>query len=175
MVVFDTSILLLALDPDSRPPKDPETGEPVDRASKRVDYLIDMLSADREQIIVPTPVLSELLVHAGAATGDYLEFLQKGSAFRIAPFDAKAAIENALLTQQALQKDGLKTDAGSNDSRSKVKFDRQIVAIARVEGARAVYSDDRSLLRHALRSGLTAYGVGDLPLPPEDPQTSMAL
>lgn len=43
MVVFDTSVLLLTLDPNARPPIDPATGERLQRADERVEHLIDML------------------------------------------------------------------------------------------------------------------------------------
>ena len=56
MVVFDSSVLLLVLDPNAKAPSDPGTGEPVDKAAERIEYLIEMLSADKEKIVIPTPV-----------------------------------------------------------------------------------------------------------------------
>lgn len=65
MVVFDTSVLLLVLNPDARPPVDPQTERPLDRAAARIEHLVDGLTRTNEQIIIPTPVFSEVLVHAG--------------------------------------------------------------------------------------------------------------
>lgn len=68
MVVFDTSVLLLILGPKAKAPQDPETGQPIERASDRIEYLIDTLHNDQQKIIIPTPVLSEVLVNSGEAT-----------------------------------------------------------------------------------------------------------
>ena len=156
MVVFDTSILLLVLDPNAKPPADPATGAPVPRATARIEYLVDRLDHDREKIIVPTPVLSELLV------------------FRIASFDQKAAIEAALAHRDALRRGGLRIDTANPDApRTKIKFDWQIVAIASAEGARAVYSDDEDVIGYAKQAGLGAFRTLDPELPPEDPQQAL--
>lgn len=174
MVVFDTSTLLLVLDPKASPPTDPDTGKPVERAAERIENLISKLTADREQIIIPTPVLSEVLVHAGAATSEYLDILNKQACFRIAAFDQKAALETALSLQDALARGNIKVDAANQDaSRTKVKFDRQIVAIGKVEGAHTIFSDDADVHAYAERCGLKALRTRDLELPPEDPQPKL--
>ena len=172
MVVFDTSVLLLVLDSAAKAPTDPATAGPVDRASERIEYLISNLSADKEKIIIPTPVLSEVLVHAGAAMQTYLEILNGQAAFRIAPFDQKAAIEAALAMSDAIRRGGHRVDAANPDvTKTKIKFDRQIVAIAKAEGAHSVYSDDEDVHRYAIQAGLKAHRTSELDLPPEDPQT----
>jgi len=81
MVVFDTSILLLLLHPDAKPPIDPETKIAVEKAAERITHLVDVLSNAKEKIIIPTPVLSELLVHAGEATNQYLDVLNGQAVF----------------------------------------------------------------------------------------------
>ena len=176
MVVFDTSFILLVLDPRAKAPLDPMTGETVTKPTERVEYLIKNLSADREKIIIPTPVLSEVLVYAGEATDKYLETLNAQSTFRIAPFDQKAAIEAAIATRDALNRGGLRVDATNPDvTKTKIKFDRQIVAIAKAEGAHSVYSDDDDVHSYAHRAGLKVFRTADLDLPPENPQMAMEL
>lgn len=64
MIVFDASILLFLLAPEARPPNDPKTGQPVTRCKERIEHLIATLERDRTKVIVPTPVLSEVLVRA---------------------------------------------------------------------------------------------------------------
>lgn len=173
MIVLDTSVLLLVLDPKAKAPIDPSTGLLVEKAAERIEHLIDILAADKEKIIVPTPVLSEVLVHAGSAFQGYLEVMNKQAVFRVAPFDQKAAIEAALAMRDAMQRGGHRIDAANQDaSKTKIKFDRQIVAIAKAEGAHTIYSDDDDVHRYATRSGLSAYRTLDLDLPPEDPQQS---
>lgn len=174
MVVFDSSVLLLVLDPNAKAPTDPATGQPLDKAAERIEYLIENLSADKEKIVIPTPVLSEVLVHAGDALQPYLDILNGQAAFRIAPFDQKAAIEAALAMSDAIKRGGHRVDAANPDAtRTKIKFDRQIVAIAKAEGARAVYSDDADVHSYAQHAGLDVYRTADLDLPPEDPQHAM--
>jgi len=174
MVVFDTSVLLLALDPSTKPPLDPSTGAPLAKARERIEHLIDTLSSDKQTIIIPTPVLSEIMVYAGTAGPKWLQFFNSASVFRIVSFDQKAAIEAALSIRDSLDRGGIKIDASdSSVSRGKVKFDRQIVAIAKAEGANAIYSDDSDILKYAKSAGLRAYGSADLDLPPEDPQIPM--
>lgn len=166
MVVFDASVLLFlfnASTPSSTP-----------RAKERMDFLIDQLSDAGQKIIIPTPALSEVLVHAGPAGPDYLAILNKRSNFRVASFDQRAAIEAAARTFQARQR-GLRKGGEENIPKAKIKFDRQIVAIAIVEGATAVYSDDKQLISSAREAGLQGYRLEDLDLPPEDLQGSMDL
>ena len=174
MVVFDTSILLLVIDPNARPPIDPTTAKPIEKAAERIEHLISVLTNAKEKIIIPTPVLSEVLVYAGDAMSKYLETLNSQAVFRIANFDQKAAIEAAIAMRDAIDRGGLRIDADNPDAtRTKIKFDRQIVAIARAEGAVAIYSDDNDMIEYAKRAGLHAYRTTDLDLPPEDPQTRM--
>lgn len=171
MVVFDTSLLLLVLDKNAKPPNDPATGQPLDKAAERIEHLIEKLTADKEKIVIPTPVLSEVLVHAGKAMQPYLDIMNGQSAFRIAPFDQKAAIEAAISMSDAIKRGGHRVDAARPDAnKTKIKFDRQIVAIAKAEGAHAVYSDDADVHRYAKHAGLDAYRTVDLDPPPEDPQ-----
>ena len=97
----------------------------------------------RERIIVPTPALSEVLVHANDAVASYLEVLNNTSRFRIAPFDQRAAIELAAITREGPLGQSLRV--GASSTRTSLKFDRQIVAIARVEGETTIYSDDTDM------------------------------
>jgi predicted nucleic acid-binding protein len=174
MIVLDASVLLLFLKPDAPAPTYPGTTDPVERAADRIAHLIDTLAADREKIVIPTPALSEILVYAGDAISDYLSILNAKAVFRIAPFDEKAAIEAALAHRDALERGGLRVDATDpRVSKAKVKFDRQIVAIAVAEGAHTVFSDDDDVIGYAKRIRLKAFRTADLDLPPEDPQSDM--
>lgn len=53
---------------------------------------------------------------------------------------------------------------------AKLKFDRQIVAIAKVVGGTQIYSDDHGLKKVAERAGIDVVRLQDLPLPPEELQ-----
>ena len=63
-VVVDTSILLLFLRPSTPVPRDRD-GTPVpEHARDRVKYLIGRLEESNATVVVPTPVLAEILVRA---------------------------------------------------------------------------------------------------------------
>ena len=132
MAVFDATALLLFLEPDARPPLDPETGAPMTDVAARIEFLVDTLEEQRETIAIPTPALSEVLVHAGDAGPAYPELLNGSRCFRIEPFDERAAVELAAMTREAMAAGDLR--AGTDATRAKLKFDRQIVAIALTPG-----------------------------------------
>jgi hypothetical protein len=57
---------------------------------------------------------------------------------------------------------------------AKIKFDRQIVAIAKVTGATVIYSDDKNLRNFATANNIATVKLAELPLPAEDLQQSIA-
>lgn len=161
MVVFDASILLFVFDENTK--------SSVPRAKERVEYLIDTLSKTGEKIIIPTPALSECLVYAGPAGPEYLNIIGKQACFRVASFDERAAVEAAIRTYHARLR-GQTKGGNPEAAKAKIKFDRMIVAVATVENATAVYSDDGDVCDYAREAGMDAYRLSDLPQPPEDPQ-----
>jgi len=168
MVAFDATILLPFLSPGVHAPKDPSTGKEVESFKERIDFLIEELEASHTKIIVPTPALSEILVHADKAGPEYLNRIQQLSAFKIEPFDQRAAIEVAFMIRDAI-KSGDKR-SGIIETWAKVKFDRQIIAIAKVNGVSVVYSDDNGLRAFSKLIGSDVIGVPELPLPPSKTQ-----
>jgi len=173
MVVFDATILMLLLRPDVPTARDPITQRPMDRAKDRIEHLVACLEKSKTRILIPTPVLSEVLVHAGESGPRILEILNTTSAFRVVPFDQRAAVEVAALTQSA-RATGDKREGGAG-TWAKIKYDRQIIAMARVEQAVTIYSDDDNIRRFATPLGIEVIGIADLPLPPEDPQLELGI
>ena len=165
MVVFDATTLLLLLSPSVPPPRDPATHTSVEHARERIDQLVKELEQNRTKIIIPTPALSEILVRAGSAGPAYLDRLNASAAFRIVSFDQRAAVELAAMTREAITAGDKR--GGTQGTWAKVKYDRQIVAIAKVEGADRIYSDDEDVRRLAMPAGIAVIRIADLPLPPE--------
>ncbi len=143
VVVFDSSVLLLLIHPATAAPLDPQTGKPLENAMQRVDYLIETLSKTRSKAIIPSPVLTEVLIHAGEAMSEYISRLRQPP-FKVEPFDSRAAIECA----EAIRKYGLKKKQKDDPPRVKVKFDRQIVSIAQVVKADTIYADDTDIFKY---------------------------
>ena len=163
MAVLDSTTLLYLLDPSAKAPVDPDTKLPVANAKARIDSLMGTLQGRQEAVVVPTPVLSEVLVHADEAGPAYLDILGNTSRFRIVPFDERAAIELAEMTRRALSKGDLR--AGTNATRAKLKFDRQILAIARVEDENHIYTDDGPMRKLAEAEGFEVTATRGIPLP----------
>lgn len=170
MVLFDTSILLLLLEPNTNAPLDPGTGLPLAKAKARIDYAIVNLTKAKERVLIPTPVLAELFVGAGAGgISKLVEAVSSYAAFKIAPFDQLAAVELGLL------QDGHPTGKPltSVETKAKVKFDRQIVAIAKANAVGTIYSDDDGLCKTATNNKIKVVRSYDLPLPPQAGQQDM--
>lgn len=163
IVVVDSTALALLINPAANPPIDPTTNRPVTLARERVGHMIAGLGAN-DTLIVPTPVLGEVLVRAGDGAPGILEQLNGLARVRVKPYDQRAAIETAMMTREAIQAGDKR--GGSTAPWQKVKIDRQIIAIARTNNASRLYADDVGLIGFARRLGIEAVSTWDLPLPP---------
>ncbi len=169
MVVFDATMMLLAIHPERiKPPINEKTGKPVEYVEARITALISQLEKAKTKIIFPSPALSELLVDSGDDMQAIVENIQKKSVFRIEPFDTLAAIETAIMTHEALGKGDKR--AGIKATWAKIKYDRQIVAIAKVHHATAIYSDDSHIRKIAEQENIKVIGIADLPSLTEEQQ-----
>ena len=94
---------------------------------------------------------------------DILTTLRGSAYIRVESFDERAAVELAMRLRDARragdQREGLPI------TKSAMKFDRQIVAIALVSGATVLYSDDDGVAKFAAGCGLAVKRVVDLPVP----------
>lgn len=172
MVVFDATMLLLFLRPNSGQPRN-SSGAPIAQVQQRIAHLLQRLERTRTRIVIPTPALSEVLVRAGPAAPQIVETLNRSAVFKLVPFDSLAAIEAAIMTRAAI--DAGDKRAGSDATWAKVKFDRQIVAIAKVVRATTIYSDDADVRTMGAAQDMTVIGLAELPLPPENPQIELQL
>jgi hypothetical protein len=163
MIAADATALALLVNPEASPPHDPATGALLLRAKDRLDFLVAEIERTRGTIVIPTPALAEVLVRAGDAAPEILDRFNRSARFKIADFDQRAAVELAAMTREAIRA-GNKFD-GVDAPWQKVKVDRQIVAIARVNSARAIYSDDAGVATFATKLGLTVIRTWELPLP----------
>jgi hypothetical protein len=162
MVILDTTTLLLLFFPSALPPIDPGTDAPLLRCKERIELLLGTLSEGKIRILIPTPILSELLVRAGKDRNKILEAIHNQYEFSIQPFDERAAVELAFLVDKALQSPKPLTDV---QTKAKLKFDRQIIAIAKVAGVKTIYSDDKGIYTVGTANGMTVIKTWQLPLP----------
>lgn len=164
-VAFDATFLLyLFRDPGTVPAPLDAAGKPIQYAKERVEALLSELQKTRTTIVVATPALSEIMVRAGVAAGQqYMALMGRARVFKIVPFEIRAAIETAIMHGHATS--GEKNRAPTAATHAKLKYDRQIVAIAKVEGVHVFYTDDGDQCGLAERQGMTVRGLGDLPIP----------
>jgi hypothetical protein len=113
--------------------------------------LIQTLSAEDAKVIVPTPSLAQVLTNSPARAPEWMQTLNTHSCFQVRPFDDKASFELA----QVLGENA----AGLRDI---LRFDRQIVAIAKVYGAAILYADDEQVIQFADQCRIPAKRLKDL-------------
>ena len=160
MVLFDAGILIKLL--DARTP---------DGQRAKLDYLVSTLQKTRTKILIPTPALSEFYVKADP---DVVANFKGKSAFIIASFDEKAALECSISVADAIRLRDKKA-AQPDSPWQKIKFDHQIVAIAKCNGATTIYSEDAGLRKFAELLGLKALSTDDLPEDPASKQQKLDL
>jgi hypothetical protein len=148
--------------------------QPIPFAKERVSGLIAELEKAGSTIIVPTPALAEIMVRSGVQAGQaYTSIMHKSKVFEIVPFDQKSAVEVALMAGHALRGEDGKSPA--DGTYAKLKYDRQIVAIAHTERAATFYTDDGRQGTLAKRLGMTVRGLADCIVPAGAAQVPMPL
>lgn len=169
-VLFDTSILSLLIKPNARPPLDPKTGKPLEHFKERIVYALKVLKRRKATVIIPSPVLCEVLVKAGSATADYVELLNKAP-FRTANFDHRAAIE----CSEFLRKRWNSSIKNESERKHIVKFDHQIIAVGLVEKVDYIYSDDSHIATYGESYGIPIVRSYEMPVDPETQQQKLDL
>lgn len=164
MVLFDSSFLYFLFANNPGELRDPATELPVERISEKIEHLLDTIDGQGEKILIPTPALSEILCLADETPDEVLVQLNKTYGFEIVPFDQMAAVEAALITAGAIAKGDKRN--GSGDTWAKVKFDRQIMAIAKVRSVNVVYSNDKHIREDGSKMNIQVISVWELPDPP---------
>lgn len=97
---------------------------PIKYAKERLELLVNTIARNHEQVIIPTPVLSELLVRTPPdKVSNLIDQLNSSIWFRVESFDAAAAIELGTRTAKAIaqgdKREGL--SAGNSLGKSKVR------------------------------------------------------
>jgi predicted nucleic acid-binding protein len=162
ILAVDSSALVLLINPDASPPRDPATGQALQHTRERVEHFLARLSP-QDTIIIPAPVLAEILVQAGEGGPELSAKLRNLARVKTRPFDDKAAIETAMMTREAIERGNKR--GGSDAPWQKVKVDRQVIAVARVENATRLYADDHNLVAFARDLGMDVFSTWDLPVP----------
>lgn len=135
----------------------PRAGQDVPDMRRRAEILIQELSEQNEQIVVPTVMVAELLVKIDPRKhGDFIAVLQ--GRFFCPPFDLRAGSVAAALWQKHKQ-----LPQSQQLARSILKADVLIVATAKVAGATTFYSHEPKCRKLAELAGMQGK---DLPVNP---------
>ncbi|EPC8954938.1 type II toxin-antitoxin system VapC family toxin [Cronobacter sakazakii] len=136
----------------------PENGLEIPDPSRRVEALIDMVESSGGSIIIPTPVLAEYLVGIDKKEHQtHLNLIQRQSCFEIASFDEIAALECAQMPSIKELKLMMKSDTAN-----KVKFDRQIIAIAKALNVDEVWTHDKGVFNRCKEMGIVVKSLADI-------------
>jgi predicted nucleic acid-binding protein len=152
MVVFDASVLIDLFNPRPGPRKE------------KIDHLMANLS--KEKIVIPAPAYIEFLTLAGKARQKYHEHIEASSNFRVEPLSKRASVECAILLEaifQAKQKRDI--------TKTKLKFDWMIVAIAKTLSPQCVYACDEDIVKGCMIAGLKSVNIDKMQIPQPTPVT----
>jgi predicted nucleic acid-binding protein len=167
MIALDTTALSALFIPGAKLWR-AGTNTPIKYGKERLEALVERIAKERDTILIPTPVLSELLVCISPDNiTDLLAQLNASIWFRVEAFDSAAAVELGVRTARAITAGDKREGAPADTPWTKVKFDRQIVAIAIVNGASEIISDDPHVKALGERWGIKVTSVDDLPIPEE--------
>ena len=136
-VAVDASFLGALLDPTIR--------------NESISNLVKKLSAENVKIIVPTPSLAQVLTRSPDSAQEWMQVLNGNSCFQVRPFDDKASFELVQVLGES-----------ATNLRDILRFDRQIVAIAKVYGVSVLYADDEQVTQFAEECGIPAKRLKDL-------------
>ena len=166
MIALDATALSALFIPGS-PLCKAGTNIPIKHGAERLASLVERIAKERDSILIPTPALSEIFVCISPEKiTELLVQLNASIWFRIEAFDSAAAVELGIRTANAVAA-GDKREGLSDAPWTKVKFDRQIVAIAITCGATEIISDDPHIRAIGDRWGMKVTSVEELPIPSE--------
>lgn len=161
MIAFDAGVLIAYSNPKC-----------AEEIQIRVDALVQRASKSKKRIVLPAPAVSEYLagIKKPSAMVVASDAIQTSRSFRVAEFGQRATLETALVLAK-IKNGGARKHEGK--SWAKAKFDWQIVAIAKVEGADVIYTTDDDVVRAASHFGIKGIRIETMELPVEARQRGL--
>ncbi|MBN9454266.1 MAG: PIN domain-containing protein [Bosea sp.] len=164
MIVVDANFLILLLDPQGAMPH-------LDRGKERVEFFTQELARTKEEIVIPAPVVAEIVAGRIDRVEEIVALLQRNRSFIVQPFDQIVAIEAGEMIRRAL--DRMPEANRPAGWKVAMKYDAMIAATAKIWRARAVCTDDDGLGGYLRGTKIEIIKIDELPYPPEDPQRKM--
>lgn len=161
--VIDANVLMQLLGVISNGLVCPQSGQPIDKLDLRAEALLAKFSQPHFDLLIPAPVLAEVLVKIEPEKHqEYTDAINGMTCLSIVNFDQKSAIECAKLfdSQEVKQ---LKREG---ETKAKIAVDRQVIAIAVANGAGELWTHDKKMCRKAKKTGIDVMSFADIdPLP----------
>lgn len=134
IVCLDTQIIIWGIKEEASPSQE--------HLIPQAKNFIEWLDENDKKVIIPVPIISELL--APIPDSKYEELLGLlNSRFRVVPVDEVAAIKCAQIWRDRKDDKELREYRKQNKiTRERMKFDFQIAAVAIVRKAECIYSND---------------------------------
>ncbi|WP_446471080.1 type II toxin-antitoxin system VapC family toxin [Xenorhabdus stockiae] len=165
-IIIDTNVLIYMMKKNNKIDRlfNPVTKTEITYPELRAEALLDQIEANGDVIVIPTPVLAEYLlgVIGHNEQEKHIIMIEKMSCFEILPFEEISALECAQLP--TLKE--LREMIGKDITASKIKFDRQIVAIAKAFNINEVWTHDSQVFTKCQDIGITVKSLADIsPIP----------
>ncbi|WP_370544257.1 MULTISPECIES: type II toxin-antitoxin system VapC family toxin [unclassified Gluconobacter] len=138
----------------------------LDSLEKRFDFLLKDLDHDDSEIIIPAPVIAEVLCASTIDPRNVMKILNQEVRVRVVAFGQRAAEEFGQIFR--------KTHRGS-ENRNSFRFDLLIIATAKAEGVDIVYSSDGGVINKCNAKQIRCYSFQKLPRPPFQKQRDLQL
>lgn len=156
LVCFDSNCLAILFDSAATNPAN-RYGTPIDHARER---LLEFIRLKNPTILVPTVQYFELFMISSIDKNQLDSQLYSNKTYVLQPFDFRAASMMADIEKETRGK-----RLTRDDTMAKIKFDRQILSIAKVHGVEVAFSTDNGFFIDAERYNVNAQCPGMLPLP----------
>ena len=163
-VIFDTNFFTYFSDNQGSFAFVPD--DSTDTLEDRFDFLMENLEKSLSQVIIPAAVLAEVLAAKNSNEEVILKIISDQSNIIFSEFDKRQSIEFGYL---------FKNYSREEENRNSFKFDMLILACAKIEGVRTIYTADDGLKRKAQNMGMRAINFQELdrPIPPPTPPTPL--
>ncbi len=136
----------------------------VDDVELRSQALLDHIESSGGTLVLPAPVLAEYLlgIEGEKNKQKHTQLILSMSCFEILPFDELAAIECSLLPSPNEFKQFIKSEINSNATANKIRYDRQIISIAKANNIDEIWSGDKEVSSKSAEFGIEIKSLLDI-------------
>nr|ELR5167108.1 PIN domain-containing protein [Providencia rettgeri] len=165
-IIVDTNILICLMKKNS--PTENLLGAngfaTVDDVELRSQALLDHIESSGGTLVLPAPVLAEYLlgIEGEKNKQKHTQLILSMSCFEILPFDELAAIECSLLPSPNEFKQFIKSEINSNATANKIRYDRQIISIAKANNIDEIWSGDKEVSSKSTEFGMEIKSLLDI-------------